>query len=138
MYPPTRQKVLNPLLATVGGIVVPVLVYHILMFIFESAGAFNDSPYTYEDTAKGWGLTTATDIYVGWATSLIVFGAGHPGVSYHILVAMIHDGITAAIIFIYYPHPHHPVKPEWLGLCIMARVLDRGAFVLFIPHDTCT
>jgi hypothetical protein len=66
--------------ATFGGVFGPILMYFVFLNMFDAAGAFDNSEYTYDDLTKGWGITTATDISLGWATALMVFGPGHPGV----------------------------------------------------------
>ena len=93
LYPPTVQRLANPMVSTLGGVFGPITVYFILLNIFEAAGAFDDKSYTYEDLASGWGIATATDISLGWATSYLVFGHGHPGVFFHLLMAIFDDGI---------------------------------------------
>jgi NhaA family Na+:H+ antiporter len=65
----------NPLVTTLGGVFGPIVVYFILLNIFDAAGAFDDRNYDYDDLTKGWGITTATDISLGWATALMVFGS---------------------------------------------------------------
>ena len=74
------RLIVNPLVATFGGVFGPILMYFVFLNMFDAAGAFKNSDYTYDDLTKGWGITTATDISLGWATALMVFGPGHPGV----------------------------------------------------------
>ena len=89
----------------------------------------NHRPYDWDDLVEGWGIPTATDISLGWATALLVFGAGHPGIYYHLLMAVFDDGIGLIIIAVFYPNPDRPFGPEWLLLCLvgvaMAYILRR-------------
>ena len=87
MNPPTK-KAINPVAATFGGVFGPVIVYFILLSIFDASGAFDDKSYGFEDLKDGWGIVTATDISLGWAAAIFVFGAGHPGVYYTLLMAV--------------------------------------------------
>jgi len=142
------RNAINPLLATVGGIVGPVLVYGILVFIFNAAGMFDDlmcqqktNPHRrlggggghasagpvehcqFSTILKGWGVPTATDISLAWMFALIIFGAGHPVINFLLLLAILDDAIGMVIIAIFYPDPLHPVEAVdrlWLLLVVPA------------------
>ncbi len=97
------KKAVNPLLATLGGVLGPIGVYLLL-------NAMIGGP----DFANGWGIPTATDIALAWLVARFVFGTAHPAVSFLLLLAIADDAIGLVIIAIFYPDPLHPVEPIWL------------------------
>ncbi len=100
LNPPS--KAINPLLATLGGVLGPVGVFFLLNAVSgESAWS------------KGWGIPTATDIALAWLVARFVFGKGHPAVSFLLLLAVADDAIGLGIIAIAYPDPEHPTM--WLN-----------------------
>jgi Na+:H+ antiporter, NhaA family len=99
------RKAVNPLLATLGGVLGPVGVYLGLNLVIGA-------PHL----ANGWGIPTATDIALAWLVARLVFGANHPVISFLLLLAIADDAIGLAIIAIFYPDPALPVAPAWLGL----------------------
>ena len=105
LNPPSRA--LSPLMATAGGVLVPVMVYFVLCW------AFNE-PELYQ----GWGIPTATDIALAWLVARFLFGARHPAVSFLLLLAIADDAIGLVIIAVFYPNPAHPPEPVWLLLTL--------------------
>jgi NhaA family Na+:H+ antiporter len=101
------RKAVNPLLATLGGVLGPVAVYFLLNGLF-GAPAFT----------SGWGIPTATDIALAWLAARLVFGDGHPAISFLLLLAIADDAIGLAIIAIFYPDPSVPTEPLWLLLTV--------------------
>lgn len=99
------RKAVNPLLATLGGVIGPVAVYFLLNALF-GAPAFT----------HGWGIPTATDIALAWLAARLVFGDSHPVISFLLLLAIADDAIGLAIIAIFYPDPGVPAEPVWLLL----------------------
>jgi NhaA family Na+:H+ antiporter len=99
------KKAVNPLLATVGGVVGPVLVYFTLNHFIGSGNLVN-----------GWGIPTATDIALAWLAARIIFGNNHPVIAFLLLLAIADDAIGLAIIAIFYPDPAFPTEPLWLIL----------------------
>jgi NhaA family Na+:H+ antiporter len=97
------KKAVNPLFATVGGVVGPVAVYFLL-------NAVTGSP----TLANGWGIPTATDIAFAWLAARLIFGDSHPVISFLLLLAIADDAIGLAIIAIFYPDPSVPTEPLWL------------------------
>ena len=91
------SKAINPLLATVGGVVGPVGVFFLLNAIMGQPAWIN-----------GWGIPTATDIALAWLVGRFIFGKGHPAVSFLLLLAVADDAIGLAIIALAYPDPSHP------------------------------
>jgi Na+:H+ antiporter, NhaA family len=96
------KKAINPLLGTLGGVFGPVGVFFLLNALF------GDPTWS-----RGWGIPTATDIALAWLVARFVFGAGHPAVSFLLLLAVADDAIGLGIIAIAYPNPNLPT--EWLN-----------------------
>ena len=109
------KKAVNPLLATVGGVLGPAVVYLVLN---QAIGS--------DALQRGWGIPTATDIALAWLAARMIFGSGHPAVSFLLLLAVADDGIGLAIIAVYYPDPHFPVEPLWLLLTALGMVVAYG------------
>ncbi|MGD9677464.1 MAG: Na+/H+ antiporter NhaA [Vulcanibacillus sp.] len=105
------KKAVNPLIATVGGVLGPITVFLILNSLIGSP------VYT-----NGWAIPTATDIALAWLVAKFVFGEKHPAVSFLLLLAIADDAIGLIIIAIFYPDPLQPFEPMWL-LVILAGVI---------------
>ena len=120
------RKAVNPLLATLGGVVGPVLVY-------LGLNALIGSP----SLRGGWGIPTATDIALAWLVASLVFGRRHPAISFLLLLAIADDAIGLAIIAVFYPDPLHPLALQWLGLTlagmVVAFLLRRNKGVSYWP-----
>ena len=101
LNPPS--KAVNPLFATVGGVVGPIAVFVVANLIFGRA-----------EWARGWGIPTATDIALAWLVARLLFGQSHPAVSFLLLLAVADDAIGLGIIAFGYPDPIHP--PVWSQL----------------------
>jgi len=113
---------INPLAATLGGCVVPVVTYVALVVGAYYAGLLSQEvPLgTY---LNGWGIPTATDISIAWVTALCVFGQGHPAINFLLLLAVVDDGLGLIIIAFAYPNPDSPLAVEWLCLVLLATVV---------------
>ena len=96
------SKAINPLCATLGGILGPVGVYLGLNAIMGQPS-----------WANGWGIPTATDIALAWLVAKFIFGAGHPAISFLLLLAVADDAIGLGIIAIAYPDPASPT--QWMN-----------------------
>jgi NhaA family Na+:H+ antiporter len=99
------RKAGNPLLSTLGGIVGPVVVYLALNSLFGSP-----------ELRRGLGIPVATDIVLAWLTARIVFGRGHPAVTFLLLLGIVDDAVGLAAITFLSPRQDIPVAPEWLPL----------------------
>jgi NhaA family Na+:H+ antiporter len=110
------KKAVNPLLATLGGVLGPVAIYFLLNHFIGSPGFTN-----------GWGIPTATDIALAWLAARMIFGDSHPVISFLLLLAIADDGIGLAIIAIFYPDPSMPAEPLWLLLTVAGMC---GAWIL--------
>jgi NhaA family Na+:H+ antiporter len=113
LYP--LRKAVNPLLATFGGVVGPVLVYLGLNAIIGDPAL-----------RRGWGIPTATDIALAWLVARIVFGERHPAISFLLLLAIADDAVGLAIIAIFYPDPSLPFQPLWLLLTVIGMIIAYG------------
>lgn len=116
MYP--LKKAMNPLLATVGGVVGPVVIYVLLVLLFRSP-----------EYMGGWGIVTATDIAIAWLGAKLVFGPSHPAVKYLLLLAVADDAVGLLIIGVFYPMA--PIEYSFLLLCAFGMLI---AFVLRAMH----
>lgn len=121
------KKAVNPLFATIGGVLGPIAVYFIL-------NALIGAP----EFARGWGIPTATDIALAWLLARVIFGAGHPAVSFLLLLAIADDAIGLGIIAIFYPNPELPAQPIWLlstlaGM-IIVYIMRKYDVRSFIPY----
>lgn len=97
------SKAINPLFGTIGGVVGPIAVFLGLNLLFGRS-----------EWQRGWGIPTATDIALAWLVMRLLFGKGHPAVSFLLLLAVADDAIGLGIIAIGYPDPAHPT--EWMNL----------------------
>jgi Na+:H+ antiporter, NhaA family len=113
LNPPS--KAVAPLLATAGGVLGPAGLYLTLNAIFGGP-----------DLVRGWGITTATDIALAWLVARMVFGKGHPAISFLLLLAIADDGIGLAIIAVFYPDPAHLVNPLALLLVAAGMLIAYG------------
>jgi NhaA family Na+:H+ antiporter len=105
------KKAVNPVLATLGGVAGPALLYLGLNAVIGSP-----------DYVNGWGIVTATDIALSWMVARIIFGERHPIICFLLLLAVLDDALGLAIIAIFYPDPANPVQPIFL-LLVLAGML---------------
>ena len=108
------SKAINPLLGTLGGVLGPVGFYFLLNGMIGQ-----------EEWARGWGIPTATDIALAWLIARLVFGSGHPAISFLLLLAVADDGIGLMIIAIAYPKE----DPVWANALFIIPGM-MAAFIL--------
>jgi NhaA family Na+:H+ antiporter len=96
------SKAINPLMGTIGGVIGPVATFLFLNWMMGEPA-----------WANGWGIPTATDIALAWLAARCIFGAGHPAITFLLLLAVADDAIGLGIIAIAYPDPSHPT--QWLN-----------------------
>ncbi len=116
------RKAMNPLFATLGGVIGPVGVFFGALYLAMELGFFPADA----DPAllrKGWGIPTATDIALAWLVARAVFGKGHPAINFLLLLAVADDGIGLGIIAVFYGDPSQPAEPAWLGLVLLAMAI---------------
>lgn len=109
------RKAATPLLATVGGILGPALVY--------IAGTYMTG--TNVELGDGWAVPCATDIAFSYLIARMIFGAGHPAIAFLLLLAIADDAAGLLILAVFYPQA--PIVPQWLLLTVAAMV---GALAL--------
>jgi NhaA family Na+:H+ antiporter len=109
------KKAVNPLMATMGGVCGPAVVYLALNYFIGSNALL-----------RGWGIPTATDIAFAWLAARVVFGGNHPAISFLLLLAVADDGIGLAIIAVFYPNPALPVQPLWFCLTLIGMLISYG------------
>ena len=107
------HKVLNNVLAAIGGVLCPILLFFGLNHYLGQQ--------SYE---SGWAIPTATDIAVALLFAKFVFFRGHPAFTFLLLLAVIDDFIGLGIIALFYPDPINPIKPIFLLLVLFAVVLS--------------
>lgn len=121
------KKAVTPLMATVGGVAGPIIVFFIL-------NALIGSP----EFSSGWGVTTATDIALSWLVAKMIFGNDHPAIKFLLLLAVVDDAIGLVIIAIFYPSQDTPFTPVWLLLILVAMLMAFGLKKLgvksFLPY----
>jgi NhaA family Na+:H+ antiporter len=135
------RKAVNPLLATLGGVLGPAAVFFGLVHLLAPMGAFVGPSGESLDIGllnKGWGIPTATDIALAWLVARTVFGRGHPAINFLLLLAVADDAIGLVIIAVFYGDPTNPAQPIWLLLCLagiaVALALRLGRVRSWIPY----
>jgi NhaA family Na+:H+ antiporter len=120
------RKAVNPLVATLGGVVGPVLVFFTgLWLCFGPLGVYGAG----DDRnllMRGWGVPTATDIALAWLVARAVFGKGHSAIDFLLLLAIADDAIGLIIIAVFYGDPAHPAEPLFLGLVLVGMAAALG------------
>jgi NhaA family Na+:H+ antiporter len=104
------RKAMTPLIATAGGMLGPALVYLVGALMLGELTAL----------ASGWAIPTATDIAFSYLVGRMVFGAGHPAVSFLLLLAIADDAGGLLILAVFYPQGE--LAPAWLLLSLGAAV----------------
>ena len=116
------KKAINPLFATLGGVLGPVSVFFVLAHLIPLDSVLSTG-ITQKEILNGWGIPTATDIALAWLCARFIFGEHHPAVSFLLLLAIVDDAIGLGIIAIFYPDPHHAVNPYFLLLFGLALLI---------------
>ena len=112
------SKAINPLYATAGGVIGPVLLFFLLCYMLPLQDLLEYA--SFKEVINGWGIPTATDIALAWLIARIVFGNSHPAVSYLLLLAVADDAIGLVIIAVFYPDPTYSVEVGYLALNLLA------------------
>ncbi len=110
------KKAMTPLIATVGGMVGPISVYLGLAAMWG----------VLEQVSNGWAIPTATDIAFSYLVGRLIFGSGHPAVSFLLLLAIADDAAGLIILAIFYPSGE--LAPVWLLLSFGSAV---AVYLLF-------
>lgn len=118
------KKAINPLFATLGGVVGPVAVFFGGVMLATSMGAYDAADTEHMGLVhRGWGIPTATDIALAWLVARAVFGRGHPAINFLLLLAVADDAIGLGIIAVFYGDVANPAQPQWLGLVAAAMAI---------------
>lgn len=102
------RQALTPLLATIGGVFGPALIY-VVGTMLTGTG---------ETLSKGWAIPCATDIAFSYLIARVIFGAGHPAIAFLLLLAIADDAAGLMILAVFYPQA--PIQAEWLLLTLFA------------------
>ncbi len=120
------KKAATPLIATLGGIVCPALIY---LLGAAMLGRF-------EALARGWAIPCATDIAFSYMVARFIFGAGHAAIPFLLLLAIADDAIGLLIIAVAYPQGE--LRPLFLLLSVAAVVvclaMRRSRLKSFWPY----
>jgi NhaA family Na+:H+ antiporter len=123
LNPPS--KAINPLFATIGGVVGPIGVFFVLLFAFHGAGMFEEG-VEFSTLSRGWGIPTATDIALAWLVARAVFGRGHPAINFLLLLAVADDAIGLVIIALFYGDPSQPAQWHMLVFVLLGMGVAFG------------
>lgn len=105
----------TPLMATLGGVVVPASVY--------LSGCWLTG--TLDVLGRGWATPCATDIAFSYLIARSVFGPGHPAIAFLLLLAIADD--AAGLLILALAYPQSTLHPQWL-LAALAAVAVGLAF----------
>jgi len=119
-------RAINPLVATLGGVIGPVLVFLAGLELAFQAGVYDPQVDDRGALLRGWGVPTATDIALAWLTARTVFGRGHPAVDFLLLLAVVDDAIGLAIIAVFYGDATQPAEPRFLALVGLGMAVAFG------------
>lgn len=108
------RKAAAPLIATLGGMGGPALVYLGVAFAFGELS----------ELGRGWAIPTATDIAFSYLVARIIFGAGHPAIPFLLLLAIADDALGLVIIAAFYPQG--PINLVWMLLPVAAFLIGTG------------
>jgi NhaA family Na+:H+ antiporter len=92
----TWRRAALPVVAAVGGMAGPALVYALCVFLFGNPAL-----------ARGWAIACATDIAFSYLVARAIF-RDHPAVPFLLLLAIADDALGLVILAVFYPA--HPVR----------------------------
>lgn len=104
------SKAFGPLIATAGGMAGPIAVYLLGALMIGQLA----------ELGRGWAIPTATDIAFSYLVGRLVFGAGHPAVTFLLMLAIVDDAAGLVILAVFYPTG--PLAPAWLLVSAFAAV----------------
>ena len=120
------KKAATPLLATVGGIAGPALLYIGLAAVLGEM----------ENYGQGWAIPCATDIAFTYMVARLIFGSTHPAIAFLLLLAIADDAAGLVILAIFYPSK--PIALEWFLLTLISMgicwILQRSKVQSFWPY----
>jgi NhaA family Na+:H+ antiporter len=112
------KMAINPILATIGGVVIPSLTFIGLTLTLNRP-----------EFLGGMAIPVATDIAFAWLGARLIFGQSHPAIQFLLLLAVIDDAIGMMILAIFFPT--QALVLPWLSLTIFAML---GAYLLKRAH----
>jgi Na+:H+ antiporter, NhaA family len=130
------RKAATPLLATLGGVLGPAVIYAAGAAIIGESGWLGQPG----ELGRGWAIPCATDIAFSFLVARIIFGPGHPAIAFLLLLAIADDAAGLVILAVFYPSGE--LQLRWFLLTAtallmavgMRRVgLDRFWWYLLIP-----
>ena len=98
------KQAATPLLATAGGVLGPICVYCLFVFLFSGSIGASDGMLLDGRTGemvnlyRGWAVPTATDIAFSAMIARLIFGGRHPAVPFLLLLAIADDAVGLVII----------------------------------------
>jgi len=110
------SKAATPVVAALGGMVVPAVVYLALVRAVELP-----------QLHRGWAIPTATDIALSFLVARWLFGRDHPAVPFLLLLAVADDAFGLVVLALLYPADvvrplmFAAILPVALALCWMFR-----------------
>jgi NhaA family Na+:H+ antiporter len=117
------RRAATPLIATLGGVIVPALVY------LGGAAAIGQMA----EVGRGWAIPCATDIAFSYMVARLLFGAGHAAIPFLLLLAIADDAIGLLILAVFYPQEE--LRPLFMlfpvaamALCYLLRRLRVASF----------
>jgi Na+:H+ antiporter, NhaA family len=119
------RKAATPLIATIGGMAGPALLY--VAGVAMVGGTVAESVAGKEiiiNMADGWAIPCATDIAFSYMVARIVFGAGHPAIPFLLLLAIADDALGLIILAVFYPQGE--VQPLWMLLPLAGMMVGFG------------
>ncbi len=133
------KKAVNPLLATIGGVVGPVGIFFAAVALTSGMGVYDGGDAeAMSGVNRGWGIPTATDIALAWLVARAVFGNGHPAINFLLLLAVADDAFGLIIIAVFYGDVNNPAAPQWLLLVLVgmliALVLRKKKVMSWVPY----
>ena len=108
------KKAATPLIGTAGGVIGPALVYVAGAIAIGQLG----------ELGNGWAIPCATDIAFSYLVAKLIFGSGHPAISFLLLLAIADDAVGLAILAVFYPSAE--TNFAWLLLTAAAVVIGLG------------
>jgi NhaA family Na+:H+ antiporter len=97
-----------PVLCAVGGMAGPAVVFILGAICLGREGQLG----------RGWAIPTATDIAFSYLVARMIFGRGHPAVTFLLLLAIADDALGMGVLAVFYPQ--EPVHAAWLLLSLVA------------------
>ncbi|MEO8497688.1 MAG: Na+/H+ antiporter NhaA [Planctomycetota bacterium] len=113
------RKAATPLLATLGGVVGPAVLYVAGVMLFNTPNAAG-----VRELAPGWAIPCATDIAFSYLVARLIFGNGHPAIAFLLLLAIADD--AAGLIILAIAYPSKPLEYQWLLLTGIAMATAYG------------